>query len=141
MRLLDMGLEPFLVNQSVLGVISQRLVRILCPACKRPTTPNRDSLPPDAITVVEKMGGTFYEPVGCSACKNLAYQGRRAIQEILIADEGTRQAVATSNLAMIRNAARQAGMRTLLEDGLALAAQGITSISEVLRVAITGPHE
>ncbi len=136
-RLLDMGLEPFLVNQSVRGVISQRLVRRLCPACKRSAKAN-GSLLPDGV--LERLGldhADFAEPVGCDACRGTGYRGRRAIHEILLPDEKVQQAVMGGSLEAIRQAARENGMANLFEDGLRYAAAGITSLAEVARAAAT----
>ncbi len=140
-RLLDMGVEPFLVNQSVRGVISQRLVRRLCPACKRPAKPNLGLLPAGILERLGLLDGEFAEPVGCDQCQGSGYRGRRAIHEIIIPDEAVHQAVATGDLEMIREAARKSGMATLFEDGLRYAAEGMTSLTEVARVATTSRLE
>jgi type II secretory ATPase GspE/PulE/Tfp pilus assembly ATPase PilB-like protein len=140
-RLLDMGVEPFLLNQSICGVISQRLVRRLCPACKRPTEPNKGLLPEGVLERLGLTDGEFFEPVGCDHCHNMGYRGRSAIQEIIIPGEDVQQAVMTGNLDAIREAARKNGMRTLFEDGMRYAAKGITSLTEVARVAATSRFE
>lgn len=139
-RFLDMGLEPFLVNQSVAGVISQRLVRKLCPACKRPVRPDPALLPPEAIALLQGGTTTFFGPVGCAACHG-GFRGRVPIQEILVPDDAVREAVVQKDVEAIRTAARKAGMRTLLEDGMRRAAEGVTSVDEVLRVALPPPHQ
>jgi type II secretory ATPase GspE/PulE/Tfp pilus assembly ATPase PilB-like protein len=139
-RLMDMGLEPFLLNQSIVGVLSQRLARTLCKACRRPVQPDPAMMPPEAMALLKDGKQTFLGPGGCDACHE-GYRGRMAIQEILVPDDGVRAAVVQGDLEAIRAAARKAGMRTLLEDGLARAAEGVTSVSEVLRVALTSPHQ
>ncbi|MDX9979668.1 MAG: GspE/PulE family protein [Lentisphaeria bacterium] len=136
-RLLDMGIEPFLVNQSVRGVISQRLVRRLCPACKRPAKTNGCLLPDGVLERLNLDHADFAEPVGCDACRGTGYRGRRAIHEIILPDEKVQQAVMGGNLEAIRQAARENGMATLFEDGLRYAAAGITSLAEVARAAAT----
>ena len=135
-RLLDMGLEPFLVNATLAAVICQRLVRMLCPQCKQPAEPPLHSMPPEGVELVQKLKDTtFYEPKGCDACKGMGYRGRIGIHEILVPDDRVRQAVAASaDLAALRNAALAAGMKPMLIDGLDKAARGVTSISEVCRV-------
>jgi len=140
-RLLDIGVEPFMLNQSVAGVISQRLARKLCPACRTAVDPNPDMLPPAAQTFLEKTGGPFFEPVGCDECRGTGYRGRIAVHEVLIPDDGVKRAVVSGDIAAIRTAAKAAGMRTLLEDGLLSAARGLTSVTEVLRVTLVGPSE
>lgn len=140
-RLLDMGLEPFLVNQSVRGVISQRLVRRLCPACKRPAKPNLGLLPPGILERLGLENGDFGEPVGCDQCRGMGYRGRSAIHEIIVPDEGVQAAVMTGDLEAIRAAAIKSGMSTLFEDGLRYAATGVTSLTEVARVANTSRLE
>jgi general secretion pathway protein E len=141
-RLLDMGLEPFLVNSTLAGVITPRLVRVLCPECKQPTEPADHSMPPEAVAFVSALSqATFFSPKGCEHCRGTGYRGRTAVHEILIMDDGMRQLVADgSDMSALRDAACQAGMKTLTQSGLEKAAQGITSIQEVLRVAPLGPN-
>jgi type II secretory ATPase GspE/PulE/Tfp pilus assembly ATPase PilB-like protein len=140
-RLMDVGVEPFLLNQTVVGVLSQRLVRILCKACRRPTRPDPTLVPPEAMALLQDSTVTLFGPGGCEACRGTGFRGRTAIQEILVPDDAVRAAVVRRDLEAIRAAARKAGMRTLLEDGMARAAEGLTSVNEVLRVALTSPHE
>jgi general secretion pathway protein E len=134
-RMVDMGLEPFLVNSSVAGVISPRLVRTLCDKCKRPADPALHSLPPSAAEFVKSVkDATFFEAVGCDACVG-GYRGRTAIYEVMVMDDKIREAIhSSSEVANIRNAAVASGMKTMLIDGLEKAAQGITSVAEVCRV-------
>jgi general secretion pathway protein E len=138
-RLLDIGLEPFLVNSSLLAVISMRLVRRLCPQCRKQGRPEAGLLPAEAAKfALDLREPTFFQPVGCEHCRQTGYRGRMAIYEILRMDDGIRGLVNRSaDTAAILAAARRAGMRTMLEDGLEKAARGQTSIEEVLRVA---PH-
>ncbi|MBT7164155.1 MAG: type II/IV secretion system protein [Victivallales bacterium] len=140
-RLLDMGVEPFLINQSVRGVISQRLVRRLCPACKRPAKPKLDLLPAGILERLGLLDGDFAEPVGCDQCRQMGYRGRKAIHEIIVPEDDVRHAVNGGDLDAIREAARKNGMATLFEDGLRYAAKGVTSLAEVTRVASTGRYE
>jgi len=142
-RLVDMGLEPFLVNASVAGVISQRLVRMLCPECKQQVEVPLHSLPPQAIELMKEAdGAAFCGPRGCNACNGTGYRGRTAIHEILIPDDRVKDVVASDgHLKEIREAALAAGMKTMLACGVEKAARGITSLQEVLRVIPHGPND
>jgi len=139
-RLLDVGLEPFLINSTIAGVISQRLVRRLCPECRREAEPPLDSLPPRAVEFVRGLkGATFFVPGpergDCDRCHGTGFRGRTAIHEILVPDDRVRKAVAASaDLATIRNAALAAGMKPMVRSGLGKAAAGVTSVQEVCRV-------
>ena len=130
-RLVDMGIEPFLVASSVAGVLAQRLVRVVCPKCKEPYRPDE--------RVVQELGLTgrasFARGKGCASCKQSGYQGRIGIYELLqMSDELKTLIVSKAPAHAIRDAARTAGMRTLREDGMSKAAAGITTLEEVLRV-------
>jgi type IV pilus assembly protein PilB len=134
-RLFDLGVQPFLVASSLIGVVAQRLVRRVCPACAAPRQPADD--------VVERIGksrlpaqGKWMAGKGCSECGGSGSKGRLAIHEVLTIGDEVRELISSraSDLA-IRNAARRAGMRTLFEDGIAKAAQGLTTLEEVLHVA------
>jgi len=141
-RLLDIGIEPFLVNSTLAAAISQRLVRRLCKECRQEAKPSLHSLPPEAVAFVREHGRTtFYGPKGCDTCHGTGYRGRIAIHEILVPDEGFRQSVSGSaDLTGLRQAAVAAGMRPMITCGLEKAARGITSIEEVCRVAPRGPN-
>jgi len=142
-RLLDIGLEPFLINSSLAGVISQRLVRVLCPNCKQKAKPALHSLPSEAVEFIHHAGGiTFYAPNGCEACKGTGYRGRIGIHEILIPDDRTRETISTSaDVTSLRKAALSAGVKPMILCGLEKAARGITSVEEVCRVIPRGPNE
>jgi general secretion pathway protein E len=125
-RLLDMGLEDFLLASVLRGVIAQRLVRRLCEACRAPYT-----APPQLGSSV----ATLYRAVGCAACNGTGYRGRTAIAELLVLDAPLYPLIlARADAHALRVAARKAGMNDLRSDGLAKAAAGLTSIEEVLRV-------
>jgi type IV pilus assembly protein PilB len=135
-RLLELGVEPFLLGSSVIGILAQRLVRRVCPGCASVESP------PDAI--VGRLGGTDRLPAdatwrkgrGCPSCRQTGYRGRLAIHELLEVTPQVRTLIANRTPDhVIREAARQGGMRTLLEDGIAKAAAGLTTLDEVLRVA------
>lgn len=131
-RLLDMGVEPFLITSTLNAVLAQRLVRRLCQSCREPFTPTQamlDSLDVDhTVTAIDRL----YRPVGCHACGHSGFRGRIAVLELLIVDE------ATERLVLARAEAREiqaaAGLRTMLEDGLEKALAGLTTLDEVLRV-------
>jgi len=141
-RMLDIGLEPFLVNSSLAGVVAQRLVRKLCDECKKEATPDIALLPKDAADFVRKSeGATFYTAQGCDQCRKTGYYGRMATHEILTMDDRIRKAVLDSaDVGGLRTAALAAGMKPLLVSGLQRAAAGLTSIEEVLRVVPAGPN-
>jgi len=135
-RLQDMGLEPYLIASSLLWVEAQRLVRRLCPQCRRPRKAKAEDwklldLPRELAPAVERI----YEPVGCEACMHTGYRGRIAIYEMIKIDEELRAAIHDgAGLGRLRELAAQRGMRTLRQDGARHVAAGITSIEEVLRV-------
>ncbi|HEX7652664.1 MAG TPA: GspE/PulE family protein, partial [Verrucomicrobiae bacterium] len=132
-RLVDMGVEPYLVASSLEAVLAQRLVRVLCPHCKQPDESAR------AGQFKTKLGipadRVIYKSVGCRECRNTGFFGRHAIFEWMDTDEEIRQLILKSaSTDQIRAAAQRAGMRTLAEDGWRLVAQGITTVEEVLGV-------
>ena len=136
-RLIDVGIEPFLVNASLAGVVAQRLVRQLCPECKRPAEPERHMMPPEAPELLNNMGKqTFYAAVGCEHCRGTGFRGRTAIHEIMVVNDEIRRKVADGDMAGVGTAARAAGMKALLQSGLEKAAQGITTVEEVLRLRV-----
>ena len=139
-RLIDMGVEPFLVSSTVIAAIAQRLVRNLCPNCKIPYQPEQDVLEEVAITQrqIDEAGGHIYQARegGCEECLDLGYTGRTAIFEILTVDDEIRHLVTQREDASVikRSAQDRNIMRTLRYDGALKVLQGITSIEEVLRV-------
>ncbi len=136
MRLIDMGVEPFLVSSTIEGVMAQRLVRRLCPECREPDRRPRTDLPADfPIERMRNLDVKPYRPVGCPACRGNGYRGRLGIYELLTANDEVRELVSGRAATMeIKRAAIRAGMSTLREDGWNKVFEGITSIDEVLRV-------
>ena len=136
MRLIDMGVEPFLVCSTVEGVLAQRLVRTLCRECRDPFTPSFDDVPDDfPLQDCLENGATIYRAAGCRHCRQTGYSGRLGLFELLEADDEVRRLAserASTNL--IQQAAVRAGMRTLREDGWRKACRGVTTVDEVLRV-------
>jgi general secretion pathway protein E len=135
-RLLDMGIEPFLVSSSVIAVMAQRLVRRVCSACREPYQPSREETEELGITPQRLVGHTVYKPgSGCNQCKRTGYRGRTGIHELLVVDDEIRGLVMkNADAASIRRAATARGMNTLREDGADKVLDGITTIQEVLRV-------
>ena len=135
-RLVDLGIEPFLISSSVLAVVAQRLVRVLCDECKEPYTPDEIMLGSLGFTKDEvSNGGVFYRAKGCDKCFKTGYSGRMSIFEILIMNEGLKKLILkTHDSNMIKAEAVKQKMITLREDGKRKILQGKTSIAEVLRV-------
>ncbi len=134
-RLIDMGIEPFLAVSSVIAIVAQRLVRVLCPRCKEPYMPDDESLWNMGLdkNILEKS--EFYQKKGCTACMNTGYHGRTAIFEILLMDnEMKKMVLKTSDANQINELAVNRGMITLLQDGTRKALEGTTTVEEVLRV-------
>ena len=133
-RLADMGIEPFLLASTLSGVLAQRLVRKLCPACKAPAEPDAG----ERTLFVKPAPERIYRAVGCAACNFTGYKGRTGIYELLVADDELRRLVYTGldERALREHAVRQ-GMARLREDGLRWVADGTTSLDEVLRVTRT----
>lgn len=134
-RLLDMGVEPFLITSTLNAVLAQRLVRRLCSHCRQPYAPTPEAL--DALGLQPFSGEItrLYHPGQCEACGHTGYRGRLALVELLIVDEDvSRLVLARAEAREIERAAIAASMRTMLADGLIKAAAGQTTIEEVLRV-------
>ena len=139
-RLLDMGVEDYLLTSSVNGILAQRLVRRLCPQCR-----SHEAAMPEVIKELElrkfQPEGEIkhWRANGCQACSNTGYKGRSAIHEVLVMDDDIRRLVLKhADGGVIQEQARAAGMITLYEDGLMKALNGITTFEEVLRVAEEG---
>jgi type IV pilus assembly protein PilB len=134
-RLVDMGIEPFLVASSIVGVVAQRLVRVLCDRCKQSFEPTADLLERfGAIAAAQSGPMTFYRPQGCEYCDNIGYRGRTGLFEIMVVEDNVRSLVTKqAPVGELRQAALRAGMRTLAQDGFAKVLLGITSAEEVLR--------
>ena len=130
-RLIDMGVEPFLIASAVAGVMGQRLCRRLCQSCMREVPLDMKyytlDVPPERQSV--------FEPVGCDLCTRTGYKGRRALFEVLDVDEDIEGAIVRrENATQIRNIALSKGMKTLREDGWAKVFKGVTSVKEIMRV-------
>ncbi|MDF0604177.1 type II secretion system ATPase GspE [Neisseriaceae bacterium TC5R-5] len=124
-RLVDMGVEPFLLASSLLGVMAQRLVRRLCPLCKAP----------HPVALDDEPQQSHYRPVGCPACNQSGYKGRYGIYELLLVDDPLQRLIHDrSSEQTLRDYASQHGMRSLRDDGLRWVKAGETSLEEILRV-------
>jgi len=134
-RLVDMGVEPFLVSSTVEAVMAQRLVRTLCPECKEPYHPKPGELPGDFPCEQLQGGATLFRPVGCRACRQVGYRGRVGLFELLMTTEQIRQLAhdRASSWAIEEQAVRQ-GMLTLRQDGWRKVLGGRTTVEEVTRV-------
>jgi type II secretory ATPase GspE/PulE/Tfp pilus assembly ATPase PilB-like protein len=144
-RLLDMGLDPFNFSDALLGVLAQRLVRTLCPDCKVEAQPSADELaklthaygeayideldlPPGAATV--------FRPAGCDACHQTGYRGRTGVHELMTATEAIKRGILKKwTVEKLRERAREDGMRTLIQDGIAKIFKGDTDLKQLHRVA------
>jgi type II secretory ATPase GspE/PulE/Tfp pilus assembly ATPase PilB-like protein len=157
-RLLDLGIEPYLVSSSLLAVMAQRLVRKVCPDCgeQRPVSPaelaflRNPPLPPGEAASIRAGEGSgeaasnragedalLTHGRGCENCRETGYRGRVGVFELLMVDDPVRAKIQDrSNASVIRNVALQNGMRLLREDGVAKIRQGLTTVEEVSRVTV-----
>lgn len=132
-RLIDMGCEPFLIATSLLGVVAQRLVRVLCPHCKAPYEPTDTDLRSLEMTREQAKAGRIYKAVGCQHCNQKGYKGRTVIQELLMVDEDTRSLIMQRKDGnTIKKVAIEKGMKTIRDHGIQKILQGITTFEEVL---------
>jgi type IV pilus assembly protein PilB len=137
-RLIEMGIEPYLVASSLDCVVAQRLARRLCERCKQKYEPTPDELnaasfpwdPDDGVP-------PLFRPAGCSSCGNTGYKGRMALQEVMtVTEEVERLVVESSSSEAVRKVALEQGMITLREDGMEKARMGMTSVEEIMRVVV-----
>ena len=129
-RLLDMGVEPFLAASSLVGVVAQRLVRLICKYCKQEVPPN-----PELALRLNVPDNKFYAGQGCKNCESTGYRGRTVISEIMLLSPRIQKAIMErADASLIREIAREEGMQTMLEDGVQRAINGVTTLEEVARV-------
>jgi type II secretory ATPase GspE/PulE/Tfp pilus assembly ATPase PilB-like protein len=137
-RLLDMGIEPFLIASSVVAVIAQRLVRRLCDACRESYVPDEEIIKRLGITKEEAGKITFYKPGKCDECMQTGYRGRLAIFEIMTMTAAVaRLTMERKDTIVLQEQAHKDGMTFLIEDGIRKIKEGITTVEEVLAVATT----
>ena len=132
-RLIDMGVEPFLVSSALICIVAQRLIRVLCPKCKEPYAPGQELL--DELNIKAEPGMQFYREKGCRVCHQSGFIGRLGLFEMLIPDseiQGLINKKAPANI--VRETAVRKGIKALRDDGIAKLESGVTSLSEVLRV-------
>jgi general secretion pathway protein E len=135
-RLLDMGIENFLLSSALLGVLAQRLVRVICSDCKEeaPLTPTLRI----EMGLLEKENVKVYHGKGCNACSQTGFRGRCGIYELLVIDDSIRELILKKTTAQaICDKARENGMRTLREDGWDKVVKGVTTVEEILRVTLS----
>jgi general secretion pathway protein E len=129
-RLLDLGIEPYLVSSSLVAALAQRLVRRICTQCRCPIADDAHAAPPT------QPRRPMFHGRGCAECRGTGFRGRVGLYELLVVDDRCRDIVqARGNAAEIRHAAIEAGMQLLEEDGMAKVFDGLTTYAEVLRVA------
>ncbi|MGA2324234.1 MAG: ATPase, T2SS/T4P/T4SS family [Sedimentisphaerales bacterium] len=133
-RLLDLGIEPFLVTATLEGIIAQRLVRKICEQCKTPFQPTESQLMELGLTPDEVKGKQFYYGAGCSRCNNTGYKGRTGLFEIMtFNDEICELIMNHASTNVLRTASQKAGMRLLRDAGLSAIYNGVTTIDEVVK--------
>jgi len=140
-RLVDMGVEPFLIAASVIGAMAQRLARKICGNCKEPYTPPLELLVRFGYDPDENSDQVFYRGKGCEICRFTGFKGRLGIYELMsINEEIADMVVRRAPLSEIRDAARANGMKTLQEDGFQKIMDGSSTVEEIMRVVFTGGH-
>lgn len=131
-RLVDMGVEPYLISSCLIGVLNQRLVRSICPNCKEEYHPLTEEIKELDASLVDK-NHRFYRGKGCHLCKGTGFSSRTGIFELMVTNEEIRRSIMKNpEMQLIKELARQAGMKTLREDGIAKVIEGKTTISEVI---------
>lgn len=134
-RLVDMGIEPYLLSSSIVAILAQRLVRRICPDCKRPYTPTESELQSVGLKLKDLPSGQLFRGEGCPSCYNSGYRGRHGIYELMaVNNEIKKQIVKSPDAVELRRVALESGMISLLAHGAQLVRQGVTTIGEVLRV-------
>jgi len=134
-RLQDIGVQPFLVASSVIAIMAQRLVRIICPKCKEPDKPPSAEIKAAGLTPAQAASANFSRGRGCNHCHHSGYRGRKGIFEMLRMNSAIREMTFNREPAQaIRRQSRLLGMRTLLEDGINKAVMGLTTLEEVLSI-------
>jgi type IV pilus assembly protein PilB len=137
-RLLDLGVEPFLVTATLEGVVAQRLVRRICGRCKTEFEPTEAQLMELGLTPWDTRGKKFYYGRGCDECNNTGYRGRTAIFEIMMFNDEVRDLIMNqASTGVLRAAAQKGGMRLLRDNGLAAIYDGITTVDEVVKETIS----
>jgi type IV pilus assembly protein PilB len=135
-RLIDMGVQSYLVASSIVAIMAQRLVRVVCQKCKQPYTPSEAALEAAGITPEMAVGATFFKGRGCGNCQGNGFRGRLGIYELMMMSPKIRElAFNAAPTEQIRRAAIGEGMRTLYWDGIDKVLRGVTTLEEVMRTA------
>ena len=128
-----MGIEPFLISASLMGIMAQRLIRLICSDCKETYEPSKALL--DKWGLKGKEGIKLYRGKGCDKCKGTGYKGRLGVFELMVLDDELRELIiAEASTMVLRKKAQEKGMLLLAEDGVAKALKGMTTIEEIARV-------
>jgi general secretion pathway protein E len=136
-RMVDMGIEPYMVCSVVRALVAQRLVRVLCSRCKEPFIPSEEDLLPFGPAASRLAGRTIHRAVGCPLCMHTGFRGRTSIHELLVIDEPMAELILhNAEAGRIRARAVTAGMTTLREDGMDKILSGVTTIEEVIRATV-----
>jgi len=136
-RLIDLGLEPYLINATLEGVVSQRLVRKICPNCREEYQPTPDAILSVGLRPDDVKGKKFYRGRGCDRCNNIGYYGRIGLFEILTIDDEMRDMMLqNASTQEIRTASRRMGCRSLRDSGLLAIYDGLTTVEEVSRATL-----
>ena len=136
-RLVDIGVKPFLVSAALRGALAQRLIRRICQSCAQPYTPSHKELISIGMTEADLKGATPMKGAGCPKCGDRGYKGRRGVFELFVVTEEVQQMVYSgASLVELRRKARQAGMRSMREDGIRKVGSGMTTIEEVLGATV-----
>jgi general secretion pathway protein E/type IV pilus assembly protein PilB len=136
-RLVDIGVKPFLVSAALRGALAQRLIRRICQSCAQPYTPTHKELISIGMTEADLKGATPMKGAGCPKCGDRGYKGRRGVFELFVVTEEVQQMVYSgASLVELRRKARQAGMRSMREDGIRKVGSGMTTIEEVLGATV-----
>jgi len=136
-RLIDIGVKPFLVASSTRGLMAQRLVRKVCKQCAAPYVPTEDEMRQLNLNVSNSQNASFMRGKGCANCSNTGYRGRFGIFEIFVIDDDARKLIYEKvSSSVLRNRAREMGMRTLREDGIRKVLAGLTTPDEVIRATV-----
>jgi general secretion pathway protein E len=134
-RLVDMGIEPYLISATVVGVMAQRLLRVICPQCKQPYEPKDGSTLQNELRPLANGRPQLYRGRGCDECLRTGYHGRTGIFELLLIDHDMKEVIIEQRGPyLMKQVAVQKGMTTLREDGLRKALAGVTTLAEVYRV-------
>ncbi len=134
-RLIDMGVEPYLVSSSVIAILAQRLVRLICPHCKEAYRPDMSTIIELGLKSSDRPKAVLYNGKGCPECKNTGYRGRTGIYELLLMDDEVRRlTMQRTESNTIKKEGLKHGMTTLRQDGINKVISGLTTIQEVLRV-------